>query len=973
MPIRLSPEGDKPLGDEEIEKLISRWSYERNQYPGWLVASQEMRFRLWTRTRFWIEPMTQFISSWPSVDRVLAVRELHWRYEVSMVPLLPELIKPIEASVVDLYEDLVSGSSTLPSFVTRVFRDASQQDIVEAWLELAFGLLRAARENFDSSRWNNIKQKIDAVVAINSVGEDRCFYEEALWRVSNLERIRAKEILAGWSPSLSFPLAAMWKAGLLAELDELEEARSLLRSALSSTRNALLRKGQNIELLSIEGWCTYLLFSIEHVVDTSSRSSLREEFGPRWSELRAWDCDPWITKGFFNDVLDSPSPSLKQSGKTVVRNFDAGEQQIFIHWSSDQLDSYLPAFAYLRLFEQIGMPMRLPLVNIGGDILGNACQWVAPFIGYWSPAILVRAGKIKDLKKDRFLSRIGIVAMQEEGVKQLHQWAYNALKRELQTLSGRIDFGSSQESLLEILPELLSRLAFRLNQDGLEGDFRLGLNFHKSPGIRSHIRLHEVSSSWFKRLFDAASEKQLLGWLPELIRAPYYDDNTPNLVPHYNAWPDPMQDFPSKRGKLAVAFHPDLMSDIRSATDWLLKRADSESGESRQRIFLRLYHVYRAELMTASQISALGDLLWTDVGNSDLPDVPFYYFSLMHMPSPKSTNVVSLVHNKVLQLMPVKSVTVRPDGSLKFTSGVVPERMIYEVAMGSKPIIQLRDEPKGLIEWSPGEARSLWLRALDWWNNDKALIHTHGSDLPFDSLSTDSILQTLNLFDYFLVRAIIPNLESEREEEWRALLDLISEARSHHVFLTMCLPYVLVKRPEQIIEFESEIQVGLSLGSKAEVEACALAVRHWVHLSSLEFIGKSNLLVSLINRVVFRVPEGVSACILQVSWLLVEMPEAFSWDLIQYMIASLVPWHGAVQLPLSKDDAGGFSEYERPDLRAFLGRLAGALSKWIALMKPEIDEPEGIKMWRTTCDEDPLPEVHRSFLFWDRLDAIPDT
>src|SRR5690606_384678 len=100
------------------------------------------------------------------------------------------------------------------------FRNASHREIVEAWLELAFGLLRESRETFNAVRWNEIKQKIDGIVSASSTGKDRCHYEEALWRIANVERIEAKNELARWNPSSTSPLAAMWKASLLAELDE---------------------------------------------------------------------------------------------------------------------------------------------------------------------------------------------------------------------------------------------------------------------------------------------------------------------------------------------------------------------------------------------------------------------------------------------------------------------------------------------------------------------------------------------------------------------------------------------------------------------------------------------------------------------------------------------------------------------------------------------------------------------------------
>ncbi len=967
-PVGLHPEINVPLNEESVASVISRWSYERKRYPGWLVAPNGMRAELWEKTKFWIQPIVQFIEGWPSADRVLALRELNWRYEVSMVPLFPESIEPVEKSLNELFEILASGKRSRASIVSMPFRNASHSDIVEAWLELAFGLLREARETFNARRWNEIKQKIDRIVSVNSTGEDRCHYEETLWRVFNAERIEAKNALAKWNPSSSSPLAAMWKAGLLAELDELSEARSLLREALRNTRTALLRQGQNIELLSIEGWCTYLIFSIELVLDPRSRASVRQEFLARWAELKAWSCDPWSTKEYFDQALSGPPPKPQRSGKIIVRGFDSGQRTISHHWSGDHVGPWLPAFACIRFFEQVGIPVRLRHLNISGDALRSACEWVAPFIGYWSPAILVRAGKAKELKNYDFMSRTGVAVMQPEIAQRLHKWGIEALARELSVLSGRIEMGSAQESLLEILPELLSRLSFRVDAAAVEQSFQLALQFHRAPGIRSHIRLHETCKPWFKRIFDAATQRQLLEWLPALIKAPFFDEAARSVIPQEHAWPDPMQHFPSGRGRQVLEAESEyLLRNVESATDWLLKRAQSESGESRRRILARLLDVYQSKLMTTEQEDELGKLLWAGVPEDGTPDLPLAYFSFLHLPSPSEIDVTARIRNKILALTPIKSVVVNADGKLSFTQCAWEERMILEVSMATKPVVLLPNEAKGEVEWTQDEAKLLWARALDWWNNDKALLSEDQGTALFGGMGEDSILATLECFDLFLARAVFPYMKDRTEDEWNQVLGFVSEAKDKGVCLAACRPYILVHRPEQKAEVESQIGSGLSVGAKNAVEASSLAVRHWVHLGSAGLIEESspNLLGDLINRVIFRRPEGIHSCIRQVSLLLVEKPDAFSWENVQLLIASLVPWYGAIKLPADNVISGDFPVEERPDLRALVGMLAAALAKWLSDRKPENDEPSEISLWRKTCDQDPLPEVNRAFNSWE--------
>ena len=950
------------LDDETIAKVISRWAFEREQYPGWLVPPNAMRSELWKKTEFWVQPITQFITGWPPADRAMVLRELNWRLEVSMVSLFPELIEPITKSVDELFEILISEEPLSASVERMPFQSASHVDIVEAWLELAFGLLQESRETFNASRWDEIKQKMDQIVSASSSSKDRCHYEEALWRIANVERIAAKNELARWSPSSSSPLAVMRKAGLLAELDELSEARSLLRQALRSTRNALLRQGQNIELLSIEGWCTYLLFSVELALDFKSHTSVRQEFSARWAELRVWSCDPWSTIEYFDEALSGPAPTAQRSGKTIVRGFDSGERTISHHWSGDHVGPWLPAFACIRLFEQVGIPVRLPQLDISRDALRSACEWIAPLIGYWSPAILVRAGKVKELKSYDFMSRTGVAAMESEIAQRLHKWGIEGLNRELVVLSGRIEIGSAQESLLEILPELLSRLAFKVEAVELDQAFQLALRLHRAPGIRSHIRIHDTCKPWFKRIFEAATERQLLEWLPALIRAPFFDEATHSVVPQKYAWPDPMQHFPSGRGRRAIKTASDLLQNVESATDWLLKRAQSESGETGRRILARLLNVYHTELMTAEQQEALGKLMWATVPENGLPDLPQAYFSFLYLPSPSEIDVTVRIRNKILALKPVKSVSTK-DGN----QGAWDERMTFEVSMATKPVVLLPDEVKGEIEWAPDEAKSFWVKALDWWNNNKAFLREDCDDTSFGGMGQDSILATLERFDLFLARAVFPYMKDGTEDEWSQILDFVSEAKDKGACLVACGPYILLHRPAQQAEVEADIRSSLATGAENAVKASSLAVRHWVHLASMGLIKESdsNLLGDLINRVIFRRPEEIHSCIRQVSLLLIEKPDAFSWETIQSLLASLAPWHGAIELPAVNRIGGGFPAEERPDLRALVGMLAAALSKWLSDKKPEIDEPSEISLWRETCDQDPLPEVSRAFSAWD--------
>jgi hypothetical protein len=177
----------------------------------------------------------------------------------------------------------------------------------------------------------------------------------------------------------------------------------------------------------------------------------------------------------------------------------------------------------------------------------SACRWIAPFLGFGSPAILIRAGKLKDLTESDFMSRTQVAVMESQDVNRLHQWCLQILQREINSLKGLPEMDSAQEALLEVLPEVLSRLAFKVNASVLQESFKLALHVHQHPGIRAHIRLHEITKDWFERLFFAADAALLVEWIPALIKLPLFNDRVHLLIPEQCVWPDPMNHFPNNR------------------------------------------------------------------------------------------------------------------------------------------------------------------------------------------------------------------------------------------------------------------------------------------------------------------------------------------------------------------------------------------------------------------------------------------
>ena len=296
--------------------IIARWRYERLNYPGWLVPTDEIRSSLLRKTYPYISKLVDVAQDWPHVDQVLLYREILWRVETSLLPLESDLAEPFEKSITELFPLVSSGSRPIPSDKISDLVKISRSDVSDSWLEVSFALLRDARESFDETRWEELQQRIAQVVRHHPQFSDRHYYEQALWLLWNLEREEAQNLLTLWSPSPHAPLAMMWKAGLLAELDGWSESRSLLRTALKEIQESYHKTQElNIDLLSLEGWCTFLLRPVEFNInfldplhypldreDNTNPPDEDEKFLKRWNELKAFDADPWIYTEYFKKI-----------------------------------------------------------------------------------------------------------------------------------------------------------------------------------------------------------------------------------------------------------------------------------------------------------------------------------------------------------------------------------------------------------------------------------------------------------------------------------------------------------------------------------------------------------------------------------------------------------------------------------------------------------------------------------------------
>ena len=543
----------------------------------------------------------------------------------------------------------------------------------------------------------------------------------------------------------------------------------------------------------------------------------------------------------------------------------------------------------------------------------------------------------------------------------------DALRREQAQLADSVPPMSFLGQLIDALVEVLSRLTVKLNSKELDEAFSVAMQISAEPGVYSHITLHDSCHYWFVRLFTAAGESSLYSWLPDLMRYPFPDERKRSRNPR--PWRDPISAFPMDRIRPDILLSNERTKEIREATKWLLDRARSDSEEGWRTAARRLITVSFAELMTDGEETEMAHLIWRDTAEDGFPNLPgVFRYVYGHLPIPPSIEVKEKVRSYLLDGKPLRSVSVQDSGRTT-VSHTLFDSFILEMAYASKPIVHIPYEPKGFVDWSRDETKMLWSRVIEWWHNERRALETHS---PF---GYDNIIATVQHAGTFLRQAVLPNMKTASDDDWKEVLTFLEETRKHDVYLTAAWPYVLIHRPDDGGRVERMIIDDLSSDIKDSVEAGASALRHWIHLARAGRVEglSAEVFDALLHRVVYRRPAGVALCLQQIARLLCEHQDCFEHCHVDVMISSLSPWVEAVGLSTRGDGDSGFREQERPELRALLGNLASALSAWLRRKAPDHPEPDAISRLRSRYESDPLPEVRRSFCVWRPIRASRGT
>ena len=150
-----SPPSSSESGNaaDSVRQLLGIWVHNRQLYPGWLAAPSSRRYSLSRCTNEWEPLILRVLPDFAPIERLNAIRELVWRKEILLEPILSQL----ESAADEVLKSIDCQSRTIEGVVDLTIEWAT---VREAWRTIALALVTVVRHSLDHDVF---EQRIEAL------------------------------------------------------------------------------------------------------------------------------------------------------------------------------------------------------------------------------------------------------------------------------------------------------------------------------------------------------------------------------------------------------------------------------------------------------------------------------------------------------------------------------------------------------------------------------------------------------------------------------------------------------------------------------------------------------------------------------------------------------------------------------------------------------------------------------------------
>jgi hypothetical protein len=955
---------------EELKRLLHNWSKCRENYPGWVVCPKNNRAILWLYTEQWIEPVLNAIEKLSSPENLLLLYELNWRLETSLMPLFINWVNKIEP-VIKQYNPfpkliVIEGATVSPHI--KKYQKPSWVEIRNKWINLAFAVMREAREDQDEERFYSWINLLKPIVKQDIQWQARFFHEQCLFHLFRFDQEQVFLLIGEWQVEPNLEFWEVKRASILAELGDLKEAKKIAESALSGIRSRLQPYSTDYSLLSQEGWIMFLLEMIQRrELDSLGREQNRD----RWEKLELYRCNPKTEIENLAVIVDRPSPKAKPA-KEVKQGFYPGKVDISYNFTSSlSLSDIRPAFEFLRTFEEGGLPVKCGIVNLYSDAVISSAKWILPYAPLWALSSMIRTHNKKKIEQYQF-DRVFVATLSQKDVQHLSSifltsltqiWSYlsgNGQQRNLDT--------SVLSSQLEIFSELLSRFCFRLSSIQREQFFSLALNLCRSSKISYAV--NNAATNLLSGVLHNTSQKEILQKIPELLLVGIFIDNQAKTHRYQEDIIEPFQDIKwEDNTHLSSGFD---RSSWSLPIKILIEIVKSGNSISRGSAAFRLSKLCEIDGLTSEEKELFAEALWSRIDpNTGLPsETKFYNFAFLNLPE---INVGQAKENFRQYLLSqefpsVSSSSSMPNDEQGWTNNSAAISFIRDWLYGSSSFIRDDETQQNLCNWTSDEVKLLLKNIITSWDTHK--------EVTIKLINSEFLAQHFDDYLFYLkellTKVILPNIVEPENDIKKSIQQLLSELKQLNKETSSVLPGTLFIEYENYDTVTQELRLSLNSTEQDKIAGSVRGIYYWVLYSIRTPISPpSNLFHEVVNRVFTRRQPGLDLVMSCLSAILKDLPQTFiESHFIESQLKdtciALQYLEKDTELPnqVERDRLDGTNMIipvsDRPRYRKLAAEIAYRLYQ-LYLQMPEKAMPDILTNWKEICQNDPLPEVRKAW------------
>ncbi len=582
----------------EIHENTAIWRHNRECYPNWLVLPFDAAPRMRALTDSWEQVIVKVLpESGDAVERLDVLRELVWRRETLLDPLLEELAGPL----LEVFDDVDPHSRTVGG---ESRNDVDWETVTAQWKTVATYLVTSARQNFDRETFGLRVARLKPFYSGDHELRQRMHHEECLWALNRQEWKRLEELLSKWELSGEDHGWRLRKAALLIELGDVEEALRLIDEVIEAVRG-WRSDPASMAAPSMEAWALWL----RHLL-------AGDPFGPpyeRWREFAPYRCD------LLGDIRHHETAAAGPSDRPKSKPFELGTLPgKTISFSNVPGIRAKAALRAVRFSEVAGVPSAVfgrVQYAVGSNLLKAASDALRPYVPEWTARLTARcAAGASDEGLAKVFSRSGVAFLEQEFVHDLAERQRSLVEQALERLPpsrGGVE-AEYWRARLGAAMEALSRCVVRLGPHEVEEVLELAKRLYGDARVTADLSFWDALRNLLQRSWEAlpraTQERHVLDLLGlPIVGLDDFSVGRPVAKFREPAWI--LERSSDDRRCPAPARSEENAQQWRAVVD-LLIRALEAGGEARERASGRLSVMAPWKRFTAAEESGLAAALW---------------------------------------------------------------------------------------------------------------------------------------------------------------------------------------------------------------------------------------------------------------------------------------------------------------------------------------------------------------------------